>query len=269
MHNACVIMANQMPPEIAHEENKCAYCQKPAGNGFVCEQCIVDHKISLESVPVFTPEKESVAHAITELSKPDSQGVLKSSVAAEDVHTPSIPGKEPWANIKPHSDFNVGTAHYASLALAGAAIVGGVVWDFYDRVVLNIGDGWQPILMVALGVSWIFYKLTRGSWSHYATWVYTKGKKMECVVDMVPSGEIERPFLMLSESGVLSSLYTTRVFSIQQGDPAAIGYDPRHPNKSWSFTAVASYDPHTRGNAVIFEIDGHRMWCRAVPKKIS
>lgn len=175
---------------------------------------------------------------------------------------------KPWAKITSHQDLKPNRAYYVAMAVSSLLGVASLGFCVVEN--LNGAEVPLPVILVfILSLCWIIYQLTRVKWKQYATWVFEEGRRTNTSIDLVPSGELDRPFIVVEERNAMTNLYDTRVYAIQFGEVEAIDYDPRYPKSNCRHDATAIYDQQKHGNAVIFEIGGHRLWCKAVPKKLN
>ncbi|SRR5579885_29513 len=173
-----------------------------------------------------------------------------------------------WTDFASHTDLKPKRADYVGMLAASFVLIAALVFGFLEHL---HGQDVSAIAVLAtlLSIGWLSYQLTRIRWKQYASWVFEYGKRLDCMIDLTPSGELDHPFIILQESNRLSELYKTRVYAIQYGRVGDVGYDAGYPKNNSNHQAIVVYDEKKHGNAIIFLINGHRFWCKAVPNRIS
>lgn len=122
------------------------------------------------------------------------------------------------------------------------------------------------IASLALVAGWVSYRVQLMSWYRYASWVFERERTVDCSIELISSGELDKPYIRLIRDNNLSRLYDTRVFKVVYGDLKSLfSADGMPPGSIVSYDCIAYYDPDGIGNgdAVVFEIEGKLVWCRA------
>ncbi|MBX3135686.1 hypothetical protein KF707_05590 [Candidatus Obscuribacterales bacterium] len=256
-----------MPDSLETQSNSCAYCLKPVADDFICAECMSSRKVSMEQVrsrseeiekpktliPKTTPLPRQQPSAIdTASTEPPTKG-LKRSTGSEK--------KKNWKDYPLHSDFQK-VERKANMityvTMLPVAIVGfGVASMFGFPFFLALCIG------VAIGIGWAFYRAEQKTWYHYASWVLTQGQKLECNLDLVSSGELDLPYIVLRDENRITRIYETRVFKLVSGDIKKLLHAVDAPGTKTQHHARAYYDTEMRENAVVFKIGDSLLWCRA------
>lgn len=224
-------------------------------------------KVSMEQVrsrseEIEKPKISIKTQAIHEQQKSfeDETGSVKSPAKGLKRST-STPEKKNWKDYPLHSDFQkverkANTITY--ITMLPVAIVGfGVASMFGFPFFLALCIG------VAIGIGWAFYRAEQKTWYHYASWVLTQGQKLECNLDLVSSGELDLPYIVLRDENRITRIYETRVFKLVSGDIKKLLHAVDAPGTKTQHHARAYYDTEMRENAVVFKIGDSLLWCRA------
>lgn len=118
-------------------------------------------------------------------------------------------------------------------------------------------------IAAAIGVGWVLYRSEQRTWYHYASWVFKHGPRIECDVDLVSSGELDLPYIVVRDENRITRIYETRVFKLVSGDLSRLLSETNSPGTKSTHVALVHYDSEVRENAVVFEIDTCLLWCRA------
>ncbi len=125
-------------------------------------------------------------------------------------------------------------------------------------------SGIGPIAALAFTVGWISYRTRLMSWYHYASWVFEREQTIDCAIELISAGELDKPYLRVIRDNSMTRLYETRVFKIVHGDLKALfSAEGMPPGSSVAYDCFAYYDRSGSGNAFVFDINGTLIWCRA------
>ncbi|MDZ4835036.1 MAG: hypothetical protein SGJ27_14770 [Candidatus Melainabacteria bacterium] len=165
-----------------------------------------------------------------------------------------------WKKTALHQDFNKinASANLITYALffPVAAVGFGITTMFGFPLPL------AGITAIGLAVGWVIYRSEQKAWYHYASWVFETGQSLECDLDLVSSGELDQPYIVLKDVNRLSHVYDTKVFKVVVGDTQQLYVDHNAPGAKLSFRAIAYFEKKPQENVVIFELAEMRLWCK-------
>jgi hypothetical protein len=118
------------------------------------------------------------------------------------------------------------------------------------------------IIAMGLAVGWIIFRSEQKAWCRYATWVFNSGQSIECDVDVVSSGELDQPYIVLKDDNRLTHAYDTKVFKVIVGDTKSLFANRNAPGAKSSFRALAHFERKPQEHAIIFELADTRLWCK-------
>lgn len=239
-----------MPNNPDLQSNSCAYCLKPVTDAFICNQCMQDKNVSVEA-------RGAVGKAVLDQT-------IAETLSGDEIKNRK-PGfdrahRKEWKRITLHPDFQkVGSrANLTTFALVlPVAVVGfGVssMFGFPEILAQCAGGG--------LAIGWIIYRTEQVSWYHYATWVFKHGQTIACAVDLVSSGELDEPYIVVKDENRLTAMYDTRAFKVVSGDAKQLLEERNAPGSKSTFECVVSFEKQRQEDAVIFEIAESRLWCK-------
>ncbi|MBX9666960.1 MAG: hypothetical protein K2X93_05040 [Candidatus Obscuribacterales bacterium] len=117
---------------------------------------------------------------------------------------------------------------------------------------------------LALAVCWITYRSRLKSWYRYASWVFEREQTIDCAIELISAGELDKPYIRVIRDNRMTRLYETRVFKIVHGDLKALfSAEGMPPGSSIEYDCFAYYDRSGSGDAFVFDINGSLIWCRA------
>jgi hypothetical protein len=251
-----------MPESIETQSNSCAYCLKPVADNFICAECISSRKVSMEqvhsrSVDIAPPQVTVSKPAKTEQPKTSSKKADESeSRLSLDKQTSSNWKAYPLHDVFKSVEKKENLVTYVTM-LPMAMMGFGVASMFGFPLFLAFCIG------VAIGIGWTFYRAEQKIWYHYASWVFAEGPKLECNLDLVSSGELDLPYIVLRDENRITRIYETRVFKLVSGDIKSLLKDVDAPGTKTNHHARVYYDTEIRKNAVVFKIGSCLLWCRA------
>jgi len=245
-----------MPDKQEIQQNSCAYCLKPVADNFICEDCMKSKNVSLEKLGV--PSEELINQ---NAAKKISQSPQRAEPVTALERSRAKDRNQPWKKFQLHPDFAKLGSRAKLLTAAGllpVAIVG-----FGVSTMFGFPEVLASCIAVALAVGWIVYRSEQASWFHYASWVFRNGQKLECEIDLVSSGELDKPYVVLKDENRITLVYETRVFKLVSGDTEKLLQDLYAPGTKTAYIATAYFDKELGENAVVFEIASSLLWCKA------
>lgn len=165
-----------------------------------------------------------------------------------------------WKKVPLHSDFK--EIDSRSNLVTSALFVPVAIVGFGITTMFGFPLPLAAIIAVGLAVGWVLFRSEQKAWYHYSSWVYTAGQSLECDVDLVSSGELDQPYIVLKDENRLSNAYDTKVFKVIVGDTKAILTNHYAPGSKQSFRALVHFEKKPQEHSVIFELAGTRLWCK-------
>jgi hypothetical protein len=255
----------QMSDNADLQSNNCAYCLKPVVDNFICADCMTARNLSVERVG--PPSEEIVqppAETVYKANEKPPSPIKDAGFDSERKEPPRL-GRQSsdvkWKKFPLHADF-------ATVGKRANLITWTAIWP-----VAGVGFGVASMfgfpavlatcIALGLGFGWVIYRSEQVSWYHYASWVFIHGQTMECELDLVSSGELDQPYVVLKDENRIARIHETRVFKLVAGDVKKLLTEFDSPGRKTSHVAVAHYERQIGENAVIFEIDNCILWCKA------
>jgi hypothetical protein len=268
-----------MADNSTQQSNNCAYCLKPVVDNFICADCMKEKNVSVERLGV-PPEEVVSRHAAGQIaSSPKDEekrhtDELTSRTAETQAHvartTPAnnridatLTAKgaaNEWKKTELHSDFRKinSRSNLVTFAMFGpVAIVG-----FGITTIFGFPFPLAGIIGFGLAVGWIIFRSEQKAWYRYASWVFTSGQSLECDLDVVSSGELDQPYIVLKNDNRLSHAYETKIFKVIVGDTEDLFAERNAPGTKSSFRALAHFERKPQEHAIIFELADTRLWCK-------
>ncbi len=261
-----------MADNSTQQSNNCAYCLKPVVDNFICADCIKEKNVSVERLAVPPDEVVSRLAAGQKTSshsdekKPRSEEVTSQARVARTTpnRTDATPAPKQtaneWKKTELHSDFRKinSRSNLVTFAMFGpVAIVG-----FGITTIFGFPFPLAGIIGFGLAVGWIIFRSEQKAWYRYASWVFTSGQSLECDLDLVSSGELDQPYIVLKNDNRLSHTYETKIFKVIVGDTKELFAEHNAPGTKSSFRALAHFERKPQENAIIFELADRRLWCK-------
>lgn len=251
--------------------NSCAYCLKPVADNFICPDCMKERNVSVERIGVPSEElvgQQTAPSKPSHLAKPENKLARGANGGTRAADTKTDSGETTskkrnvaeWKKVVLHSDFQAinSRANLVTYALfVPVAIVGFGVTTMFGFPFPLAG-----IAAIGLAVGWVIFRSEQKAWYHYATWVFSSGQSLECDVDVVSSGELDQPYIVLKDENRLSHAYDTKVFKVVVGDTTKLFTEHRAPGAKLAFRVLAHFERKPQEHAIIFELENTRLWCK-------
>lgn len=165
-----------------------------------------------------------------------------------------------WKKVPLHPDFK--EINSRSNLVTSALFVPVAIVGFGITTMFGFPFPLAGIIAIGLAVGWVLYRSEQKAWYHYSSWVYTSGQSLECEVDLVSSGELDQPYIVLKDVNRLSHAYETKVFKVVVGDSKSLLTDRYAPGSKMSFRALVHFEKKPQEQSVIFELAETRLWCK-------
>lgn len=247
-----------MPDDSNVQSNNCAYCLKPVIDNFICADCIKSKNVLMEGVapPSEAATLKPAAERMSVETKRSADKDGKESVKQSEFQ----PENKNWKSFPLHEDFRK-VGQQANLITYGTLLpVAGV--GFALTSLFGFPTVLAACIAVGMGFGWVVYRNEQIAWYHYASWVYNNGQTMECHLDLVSSGELDQPYVVLKGENRITRIHETRAFKLVSGDVSALLSAVNAPGRRTSHVAFAHYDKTIGENAVVFKIGNCLLWCK-------
>ncbi len=165
-----------------------------------------------------------------------------------------------WKKVPLHPDFK--DINSRSNLVTAALFVPVAIVGFGITTMFGFPIPLAGIIAIGLAVGWVLYRSEQKAWYHYSSWVYTTGQSLECDVDLVSSGELDQPYIVLKDENRLSHAYETKVFKVVVGDSKSLLTGRYAPGSKMAFRALVHFEKKPQEQSVIFELAETRLWCR-------
>ena len=192
-------------------------------------------------------------------AKPEEDDFEPPSSGLRRAGEPSAQKK--WKTFPLHYDFR--DIEKRANLITYSAIIPVAAVGFGVSTMFGFPLGLAICIAVAIGFGWVLYRSEQRTWYHYASWVFKHGPEMKCDLDLVSSGELDQPYVVLRDENRIARIYETRVFKLVSGDVTRLLSAVNAPGTKSAHSAIVHYDTEQRENAVVFEIDTCLLWCRA------